>query len=60
MPTVKGIDEKEGVVEWRMSNGIPFAVIVRNKEYSSREDGRRLFNRTSTGIFCYNRARGRD
>jgi len=41
-PAVRGINEKEGVVEWRMANGVPFAVIVRSREYSDPEDGRKL------------------
>jgi hypothetical protein len=38
---VNGIDEKRGVVEWRTAGGIPFAIIVRSKEYSSMEEGRK-------------------
>lgn len=43
---IKGIDEKKGVVEWRMANGSPFAIIVRNKEYSSLEEGKKLLQET--------------
>jgi hypothetical protein len=39
---IGGIDEKEGVVEWRMANGVPFAVIVRSREYSSPDEDRKL------------------
>jgi hypothetical protein len=42
-PAVAGINEKKGVVEWRMANGIPFAIIVRSKEYSNTEEGRKVF-----------------
>ena len=39
---IGGIDEKEGVVEWRLADGAPFAVIVRSREYSSPEEDRKL------------------
>ena len=39
---VRGIDEKKGVIEWRMANGIPFSIIVRSKEYSSQEEDRKI------------------
>jgi len=38
---VKGINEKDGVVEWRMFNKVPFAIIVRAREYSIPEEGRK-------------------
>lgn len=41
---INGIDEKGGVVEWRMADVVPFAIIVRSKEYSSPEEGRKLLN----------------
>jgi hypothetical protein len=41
-PAIGGVDEKKGVVEWRMANGIPFAIIVRSRQYSSPEEGRKL------------------
>jgi hypothetical protein len=36
---IRGIDEKKGAVEWRLANGIPFAVIVRSRQYASPEEG---------------------
>jgi len=39
---IGGIDEKAGVVEWRMANGVPFAVIVRSRGYSGPEENRKL------------------
>jgi len=41
-PAVRGINDKEGVVEWRKANGNPFAIIVRSKEYSNPEEGSKL------------------
>jgi len=41
-PAIGGIDEKEDVVEWRMANKVPFAVIVRSREYSGPEADRKL------------------
>ena len=41
-PAIGGIDEKEGVVEWRMANKVPFAVIVRSREYSGQDTDRKL------------------
>lgn len=39
---IGGIDEKNGVVEWRTADGVPFAVIVRRREYSSADEDRKL------------------
>jgi hypothetical protein len=43
---IGGIDEKAGVVEWRMAGKVPFAIIVRSREYSSPEEGRKLLKET--------------
>jgi len=37
--SVGGIDEANGVVEWRRADGVPFAIIVRSRKYASPEAG---------------------
>jgi hypothetical protein len=59
-PAVGGIDEKKGVIEWRMADGIPFAVISRSREYSGPEEGRKLIRESLIirGIGQYSYIRG--
>lgn len=37
---VGGIDDEKGAVEWRLTGGRPFALIVRTKRRATLEDGR--------------------
>jgi hypothetical protein len=57
---IGGIDEKKGVVEWRMANGIPFAIIVRSREYSNQEEGRKLLQESMVvrGLGQYSKISG--
>ena len=57
---IGGIDEKKGVVEWRMANGIPFAIIVRSREYASREEGAKLLKESMVvrGLGQYSKISG--
>ncbi len=45
-PAVDGIDDRNGVVEWRLANGLPFAIIVRSKMFAPPEDGGALLTET--------------
>lgn len=56
-PAIGGIDEKKGVVEWRMANGAPFAVIVRSRE-STDGDGSGKHKKESLVVRGFDRYSG--